>query len=266
LISQLLGGALTTEFQDASNPEAKQAEDLIKERLKTTDKSYEMVVVRSATLTVDDPEYKSHVDKLFAGLMGLGDAVVEGAATYYMTGDKTLVSPEILARGGAGESRTVRRCFDPPDGWRFDKEHRRILVVERLGWLGDIPDVTQNSGTVEFADDEEPAQICVVATARPASKEARAATIGRFEVTLVRDAVEERTTKSGVRALDWRESVRVPIAPGMTDWKLYLRLFDEIDRDSEGTLPKSVPFLQVTLEGEGDSRAIVLRADPAAEP
>lgn len=179
---------------------------------------------------------------------------------------KTLLSPEILARGGIGETRTVRRCFDPPEGWRFDKESRRILVVERLGWLGDIPDVTQNAGTVEFAGDEGTAQICVVVAARPASKEARAATIGRFEVTLVRDRLEDRTVKSGVRALDWREAVRVPVLPGMTDWKLYLRLFDEIDRDFEGALPKAAPFLQLRLEGKADDRAVVLKADPAAEP
>lgn len=183
-----------------------------------------------------------------------------------VTESRALVSPEILARGGAGEARTVRRCFDPPEGWRFDKVRRRILVVERLGWLGDIPDVTVNAGTVEFAGDEGPDQICVVVTARPAGKEARAATIGRFEVTLVRDRLEDRTVKSGVRALDWREAVRVPFAPGVTDWKLYLRLFDEIDQDFEGAPPKAVPFLRVTVEGEGDNRAVVLTADPAAEP
>lgn len=94
LISQLFGGALTTEFHDASRPEAKQAEDLIKQRLNTTDKAYEMVIVRSATLTVDDPEYRSHVERLLASLMGLGDTAVKGAATYYMTGDRTLVSSD----------------------------------------------------------------------------------------------------------------------------------------------------------------------------
>src|SRR5262249_9581253 len=52
----------------------------------------------------------------------------------------TLVSPEILARAPAGEARIVRRCFGPPEGWRFDKQSRRVIVVDRLGWLEDVGD------------------------------------------------------------------------------------------------------------------------------
>ena len=63
--------------------------------------------------------------------------------------------------------------------------------------------------------------------------------------------------KSGIRALDWREPARVPIEPGMTEWKLYVRLFDEIDREFGGrpTRP-STAFLRITRD---DGRqAIVL--------
>ena len=78
-----------------------------------------------------------------------------------------------------------------------------------------------------------------------------------------------RWRKSGVRALDWREAVRVPIEPGMVEWKLYVRLFDDIDREFEGHadtgLPRvSMPFLRIGLDDGG--RALVLRADPTAEP
>jgi hypothetical protein len=72
--------------------------------------------------------------------------------------------------------------------------------------------------------------------------------------------------KSGVRALDWREAVRVPIEPDVQDWRLYLRLFGEIDREYRRTVPDDAPFLRVTIEGEGDDRAMVLEADPAADP
>ena len=65
-------------------------------------------------------------------------------------------------------------------------------------------------------------------------RSARTATIGRFEATLVRDRPSETVAKSGVRALDWREAVHVPIEPGMVEWKLYLRLFDDIDGEFEG--------------------------------
>lgn len=175
---------------------------------------------------------------------------------------RTLVSPEILARGGPGETRWVERCFDPPEGWRFDKERRRVVVVEKLGSENDVPDATLNGGSVEFADDGKPGQICIVVTARPATKGAKVATVGRFEATLERDKIEERAVQSGVRALDWREAVRVPFDPAAIEWKLYIRMFDEIDREADGKTPPAVPFLHVRLEDDG--RTLVLQADPQA--
>ena len=177
---------------------------------------------------------------------------------------KTLVSPEILARAAVGETRNLKRCFDPPAGWRFDKANRRVLIVERLGWQDDIPDATLNGGTVEFAADEGPEQICLAVSARPATKAARTATIGRFEATLVRDRPQERVVQSGVRALDWREAVRVPIEPGIAAWKLYVRMFDEIDRAFEDDAAASLPFLRIASGADGKS--MVLQADPTAEP
>jgi hypothetical protein len=56
----------------------------------------------------------------------------------------------------------------------------------------------------------------------------------------------------------------VPIEPGMVEWKLYLRLFDEIDREFSGLTPADVPFLRIGLDADG--RMLVLRTDPAAEP
>jgi|GEM_PF-622208 len=176
----------------------------------------------------------------------------------------TLVSPEILSRAPAGETRTVRRCFDPPVGWRFDKERRRVVIVERLGWLDDIADPTMNAGAVEFVPEEDPKQICVAVIARPVTKAARTATIGRFEATLVRDRPVEEVLRSGIRALDWREPARVPIAPGMIEWKLYVRLFDELDREFDQVVPSGLAFLRITLDDDG--KLLVLRADSTVEP
>lgn len=176
---------------------------------------------------------------------------------------QTLLSPEILARASTGESRTVRRCFDPPSGWRFDQEKRRIVVTERLGWQEDLSDPTLNSGSVEFVPQEKPGQICIAVTARPAIPEARTATIGRFEATLVRDKPVDEPVKSGIRALDWLEPIRVPIEPDMIEWKLYVRLFDEIDHQFDAT-PASTAFLRITRDA--DAQVIVLQADPLAEP
>ncbi len=176
----------------------------------------------------------------------------------------TLVSPEILARAPAGETRTVRRCFDPPPGWRFDKARRRVVIVERLGWLDDIADPTLNNGSVEFVPEDRPNQICVTVTAQPVTKAARTATIGRFETTLVRDLPVESVLKSGIRVLDWHEPARVPIEPGMIEWKLYVRLFDEIDREFDRVAPSGVAFLRIDLGDDG--KMLVLQVDPAAEP
>jgi hypothetical protein len=182
----------------------------------------------------------------------------------------TLVSPEILARGEVGKTRTVRRCFDPPTGWRFDKNQRRVVTVERLGWVDDASDPTMNDGTVEFAADEGRDQICVVVMARPVAKEARTATIGRFEATLVHDTAQESVVKSGVRALDWNEPVRVPLEPGLTDGRLYLRLLGEIDREFDrlaeeaGAPAAGLPFVAVSRDGDG--KTLILRADSTVEP
>lgn len=181
----------------------------------------------------------------------------------------TLVSPEILARAPNGETRTVRRCFDPPPGWRFDQDKRRVVIVERLGWLNDIPDETMNGGSVEFVPEDSPGQICLAVVARPVTKAARTATIGRFEATLVRDRPVERVVQSGIRALDWNEPTRLPIEPGMVEWKLYVRLFDEIDREYDGrpdagAAPAGMAFLRISTDAGG--KVLILRADPAAAP
>ncbi len=182
----------------------------------------------------------------------------------------TLVSPEILARAEAGQTKSVRRCFDPPSGTHFDKTQRRVVEVERLGWLEDTSDPTLNDGKVEFAANEGPDQICIVVTAKPVNQQARTATIGRFEATLVRERPDDKAVKSGVRALDWREAVRVPLDPGAVEWKLYVRMLGEVDREfgqplgGDAAPPSGVPFLKISRDEDGKN--LVLRADPSAEP
>jgi hypothetical protein len=90
---------------------------------------------------------------------------------------------------------------------------------------------------------------------------ARTATIGRFEATLVREEAQERADKSGVRALDWSEPLRLPLVPDAAERRLYVHLFDEVDR-SFADLPDTLPF--VRLKRDGDT--LVLQADPTAEP
>jgi hypothetical protein len=182
----------------------------------------------------------------------------------------TLVSPEILARAEAGKTVVVRRCFDPPPGQRFDKTKRRVVEIERLGWRDDMSERTLNDGSVAFAPDEGPNQICVVVTARPVTQDARTATIGRFETALIKDVAEEKTVGTGVRALDWHEAVRVPLQPNAVEWRLYLRLLGDItlsfDQPLTGAvpLPAGLPF--VRLSRDKDGKTLILQADPSAVP
>src|SRR5439155_22441744 len=64
LTSQLLAGALTTQADCPNDPEAKQAQTLLEQRLTGPRHSQEIVIVRSEGATVDDPAFRSYVEQL----------------------------------------------------------------------------------------------------------------------------------------------------------------------------------------------------------
>ena len=92
LIGTLLGGALTTNIKVTNNPESIRADNLIKERFGTGDQSTALVVVRSQSLTVDDPRFAQRVDNIAAAAAGLGQGVVKGVVTYTSAADPSLIS------------------------------------------------------------------------------------------------------------------------------------------------------------------------------
>ncbi len=96
LISTLLAGALTTDATGTltNNPESMQADNLLTARLGASNTFGEIVVVRSTTLTVDDPAYRAYVEQLYGDLTALDPSVVAGGTNYYLTGDATLVSAD----------------------------------------------------------------------------------------------------------------------------------------------------------------------------
>jgi RND superfamily putative drug exporter len=88
-----LPGNLTTTGHVTGNPESKQAEDVFSSRFPPDKNGVdELIVVRSASRTVDDPAFKAFVQ----GLVRRGDAtgVVYHASTYYDTRDPRLVSSD----------------------------------------------------------------------------------------------------------------------------------------------------------------------------
>ncbi len=90
LIGGLLGSALSSEGDVTSNPESKQAEELIDERFPQRDPVDEVVIVRSDELTVSAPAFRERVMSLAAELRrGEG---VEEVSTYLDRGGEALVS------------------------------------------------------------------------------------------------------------------------------------------------------------------------------
>jgi uncharacterized membrane protein YdfJ with MMPL/SSD domain len=80
LISGLLGSALSSESDATSNPESKQAQDLIDERFPERNALDELVIVRSEELTVTASEFRERVESL-AEQLGARDSV-KGVSSY----------------------------------------------------------------------------------------------------------------------------------------------------------------------------------------
>ena len=88
-------GTLTTEFAFFSNPDSKQGDSLLADRLRSPANVNEVVIVRSDDVTVDDTGYKAFVLGLQGKIAALGDSVAS-IVTYYQTDNPTLVSSDRL--------------------------------------------------------------------------------------------------------------------------------------------------------------------------
>jgi len=88
-----ISDVLTTEFTDTNEPESVRADQLLEERLRGPEQARELVIVGSTSATVGDAEFRSFVDGLLAEIRGLG-GVVQGATSFYETGDESLVSAD----------------------------------------------------------------------------------------------------------------------------------------------------------------------------
>ena len=95
LISGLLGSALSSEGDVTSNPESKQAEDLIDARFPDRDALDEIVIVRSDELTATDPAFRERVRRLEEEL-DASDSV-ERVSSYLDARGEDLVSADAHA-------------------------------------------------------------------------------------------------------------------------------------------------------------------------
>ncbi len=92
LIVALFKDATTTEFTFFSNPESEKANQLIEDRLRGPQGVNDVVIVRYVDGTVESPQFRGYVLRLYDEVMGLGSGIVAGGINYYQTGDETLVS------------------------------------------------------------------------------------------------------------------------------------------------------------------------------
>ena len=92
-VAGLLNGGLTSDSKfRASEPDSVVADRLIEDRLSGPHKVTDLVIVRSADLTVDQPAFKAHVLAVAAKIDALGGDIAAGTSTYYATKDPGLVS------------------------------------------------------------------------------------------------------------------------------------------------------------------------------
>jgi putative drug exporter of the RND superfamily len=94
-VGTLLGSGLTSEMKfRAGEPDSVIGQNLVQDRLSGPQKMTDFVIVRSATLTVDDPGFKFYVIGLATKIESLGPDVVADASSFYLTKDPTLVSKD----------------------------------------------------------------------------------------------------------------------------------------------------------------------------
>ena len=94
ITGRFLDSATTTELRLTGSAESEQARSLLENRLGTSEGITEIVIIQSATLTVDDPEFQEKVESVFAALVSLGPEIVAGGLNYYLTGDESLVAAD----------------------------------------------------------------------------------------------------------------------------------------------------------------------------
>jgi putative drug exporter of the RND superfamily len=88
LTGRYLSGALTTRADFTNNPDSKQAQTLLSQRLTGPQRSNEVVIVRSQTSTVSDPAFRAYVERLKAEVDGLGPGIVQHTVDPYTAGGR----------------------------------------------------------------------------------------------------------------------------------------------------------------------------------
>ncbi len=150
LTGTLLIDSLSTDFSPTNDPESERANKLLEQRLgDSEDFITEMVIVRSNTLEVDDPAYRTFVEELFDSLTGLGDDLVMGGTHYYMPDGVTLVSedrrttliPLMMPKDAAGDVKQVHEIIDAAN----EQDLFEVLVTGEATMISDFIEVMEET-------------------------------------------------------------------------------------------------------------------------
>ena len=149
LFVNLFEDGVTTEFDFTSEPESKKAENLLEDRLRGPRGTNEVVIIQSATFTVEDREFEDTVIDLHSSLVNLGPEVIRQPTLtmFYPSKDPFLTSEDqrttIIPFTMAGD-------FDQST----DNIHKVIEVVQeaRVGSQFDILITGQATVGKDFED------------------------------------------------------------------------------------------------------------------
>ena len=89
-----LGGALSNEQSFTNDPESARATALINQTFPGNEQTRELVILRSAELTVDDPQFRDRVQAVTSRVMQLGPDVVLGGIDYTTDASPVLISAD----------------------------------------------------------------------------------------------------------------------------------------------------------------------------
>jgi RND superfamily putative drug exporter len=94
ITSTFLSSSLTTESNFTGTPESQKAIDLIQQRLGRKEPIRDVVIVRSATQTVDQAAFRQHVELIRSQLAAAAPSIVRVGPTYYRTRDRSQISSD----------------------------------------------------------------------------------------------------------------------------------------------------------------------------
>jgi RND superfamily putative drug exporter len=94
VIAFVLPGTLTTQYTFLNDPDSQTGRDLLQQKMDMPQKANEIVIVRSPSLTSDDPAFRAFTTRIQDRIAALGPGVVDGVASYARGGDASMVSQD----------------------------------------------------------------------------------------------------------------------------------------------------------------------------